>query len=333
MVNVTKVPGSGGSPDSSGSDGIKATPKKNFGDLMKIDKTDPEQKKKKQQKGEAEEKRKTDSILAQGSKINKAPPGSLDSFAKKTQKIEKAGESEKRQAKQEKRTAEEIAEDSSSIAPPTKIEKTFEASPSDNKKDVAISSKKELPPQEPPIEEPLDLEEDEKQFEIKETTPKNIPKKETPKQVTPAQTALPAPAAVPNLLSSSTGVAPVYASLKPEVFALFERLLGSMSVMNTSGISETTIELNSAEFSTFAGAKIVITEHSSAPKSFNIEFLGNAETVALFNDSVASLVAAFKHGQYAFEVHRIDASLLKTERPHFHRKDKNKDKEEKENNG
>ncbi|MFS8564537.1 MAG: hypothetical protein LVR00_09680 [Rhabdochlamydiaceae bacterium] len=297
---------------------------------MKINETDPDQRKKRQQRAEAAEKKKTDTTLSQGSKIHRAPPGSLDSFAKKTQKIEKAGESEKRQPKQQKKTAEEIEADSTTISQPSKVEKPFDSSLENNKQDNAISSKKSPPPEPVPVDELLDIEESERELEIKQTTPKNTPKKQQPKPVT-VQMPLPStPVNTPNLLASSSGIAPAYASLKPEMFALFERLLGSMSVMNTSGISETTIELNAAEFSTFAGAKIVIREHSTAPKSFNIEFLGNAETVALFSNSMAGLVAAFKHGEYAFQVNRIDASLLKTERPHFHRKESTKDKKEKD---
>ena len=328
MAGVTKVPGASGSSDSSNNDRVNATPKKNFGDLMKIGKTDPEQKKKKKQKAEDEETKKTDAILAQGQKIHKHTPGELASFEKKAQKVEKAGESEKRQPKQGKRTEEEIAEEASSVVTPVKTEKTFDSSSKDIKKETAGVFKKEKPPEDIPVEEPQPLDESDVKFDQKMAAIKSTKKSEPKKQETPIPTPQPIPLNTPNLLSPASAIAPAYASLKPEAFALFERLLGTMSVMHTSGISETTIELNSSEFSTFAGAKIVITEHSTAPKVFNIEFLGNAQTIALFSDNSANLMAAFKNGNYAFKVNRIDASLIEAERPLFHRKEKAGDKED-----
>jgi hypothetical protein len=176
MANVTKVPASGGSLDPSNNDRVSAAPKKNFGDLMKIDKTDPEQKKKKQQKGEAEEKRKTETTLAQGEKIHKPSPGTLANFEKKTQKIEKMGESEKRQAKQERRIAEEIEESSNNVALP-RTEKLFEISSQESSTDRAISSRKARPSEEPPIEQPSDVEKPEKESASKKiATKKNDPK-------------------------------------------------------------------------------------------------------------------------------------------------------------
>ena len=325
MAGISKVPGPSGSSDSSNSDKVNSALKKNFGDLMKVGETDADQKKKKKQKGEAEEERKTESILAQGEKIQKMSPGSLAKFEKETQKIEKTGESEKRQPKHERRTSEEI-EEASSATSSSKIDKNFDMATEDAKQDEITLERKAKASQETPQEESSPTEEQEKKFETKKVAQK---KKETKVVTSPPTPLQSTPVIVPNLLSPASGVTPIYTSLKPELLALFERLIGSMSIMNTSGITETTIELNASEFSTFAGAKIVITEHTTAPKIFNIEFLGTAQTVALFNDSSASLVAAFKNGNYAFQVNRIDASLLKTDRPLFHRKEETKDKQEK----
>ncbi len=328
MAGVSKVSGSGG-PIDPNSGRVNPTPKRNFGDLMKVDKSDPEQKKKKKQKAEQEEEKKTDSILAQGQKIHKPTPGQLDKFEKKAQTVEAVGDSEKRQPKQRKRTEEEILAEGSSAPSPVKSTTPFEPSSKDIKTDSSDVLKKTKPPEEIPPEEPLY--EDDLQFEQKmaDVTASKKPESKIKEPTPPLLPPSPTPVYAPNLLSPASNVAPAYASLTPEVFTLFERLIGSMSVMNTSGITETTIELNSSEFSTFAGAKIVITEHSTAPKAFNIEFLGTTQTVDLFAGSVANLMAAFKNGNYAFTVNRIDTSLLKTQRPLFHRKDNPGDKGEK----
>lgn len=326
MAGVSKVSGSSG-PIDPNSHRVNPTPKKNFSDLMKVDKSDPEQKKKKKQKTEEEEEKKTNSILAQGQKIHKPAPGGLERFEKETQKVEAISDAEKRQPKHRKKSEEEITTEGSSLPSSVKPLNPFEPSSQDIKTDEKDSLKKTQPKEEQAFEELQ--EEDDLKFDQKIEEIKTSKKTESQtKQLPPAPPA-PTPVYAPNLLSAASSIAPSYASLTPEIFALFERLIGSMSVMHTSGITETTIELNSSEFSTLAGAKIVITEHNTAPKVFNIEFLGTAQTVALFDKSISDLMAAFKNGKYAFQVNRLETSLLKSHRPLFHRKENLHDKKEK----
>lgn len=103
-----------------------------------------------------------------------------------------------------------------------------------------------------------------------------------------------------------------YLQLSPQLLEIFERMAGVMTVMHSSGITQTTLVLDAPQFknSVFFGAEIVITEFSTAPKVFNVEFLVPPQAVKLVTDNTAELVAAFQSGRYNFKVNRIDTALL-----------------------
>ena len=124
---------------------------------------------------------------------------------------------------------------------------------------------------------------------------------------TPTPTAAP-PAGTPE---PPPLIAP-FANLPPQVQKIFERMVGVMTVMTNSGITQTTINLDNPRFaeSVFFGAQIIISEFSTAPKAFNIEILGNQQAVNLMNANAEELVAAFQAGNYNFKVNRIDTGHL-----------------------
>lgn len=119
-----------------------------------------------------------------------------------------------------------------------------------------------------------------------------------------------APSAPPPAAQSPEPLAAPFAHLPPQVAQLFERMVGVMTVMHESGISETTLTLDNPQFerSVFYGAQITVTEYTSAPKEYNIEMTGNQQAVDLLNANVEELVAAFQAGKYNFKVNRIDIS-------------------------
>jgi hypothetical protein len=121
---------------------------------------------------------------------------------------------------------------------------------------------------------------------------------------------------------------PSYANLHPQVMEIFDRMVGVMTVMNMSGMTETTITLNAPQFasSVFFGTQIIIQEFSTAPQAFNIQLNGTPQAVALFQGNVDDLMAAFQAGNYNFRVNRLETGYL-TERPLFKRKEKAGDKE------
>lgn len=121
------------------------------------------------------------------------------------------------------------------------------------------------------------------------------------------------PTDIPQAITPTAPVAVTpFANLHPQVMQVFERMVGVMTVMNATGITQTTLNLNNPQFanSPFFGAQIVISEFTTAPKQFNIELLGNRQSADLFTKNAADLVAAFQAGNYNFKVNRIEVSLL-----------------------
>ncbi len=114
-----------------------------------------------------------------------------------------------------------------------------------------------------------------------------------------------------------------FAELHPEILALFERMVGVMTVMQTAGISETTMTLNERTFanSVLLGAAITIRTYDIAPREMNIEFSGSPQALAMMQQNLPSLLAAFQAGNYNFVVKRFDFKVGGTERPIFRRKD------------
>lgn len=103
-----------------------------------------------------------------------------------------------------------------------------------------------------------------------------------------------------------------------QVMQLFHKLAEALTYTHIEGIQETTLFLDEAAFSSsfFQGAKITITEYSTAPKVFNIHFTADARALSIFEAHAAELINAFKNGNFAFEVHRIDTSLLSEDEKH-----------------
>lgn len=140
-------------------------------------------------------------------------------------------------------------------------------------------------------------------------------KKEEPVIPTTFQTG--APPAAPVILPGGEPLQPLtapFANLPAPVAALFERMVGVMTVMNTpgSGVTETTINLDNPKFanSVFYGTQIIITEFSTAPKAYNIQLLGNQQAITLIDNNKQELLAAFQAGNYTFKVNRIDTGHL-----------------------
>lgn len=98
----------------------------------------------------------------------------------------------------------------------------------------------------------------------------------------------------------------------PEIYEMFERMVGVMTVMTTTGMSQTTLVLDAPQFasSPFFGVEIEITEFSTAPKAFNIEIRAPDIAKNIIDKNVSELVAAFQAGQYNYRVNRVDTALL-----------------------
>lgn len=98
-----------------------------------------------------------------------------------------------------------------------------------------------------------------------------------------------------------------YVKLSPKIFALFEKLSGIITVNRADGKTNTKITLD-MKGSIFDGCELHITEYDEG-KRLDIQLQGSPEAMSLFNENAADLAAAFKQGQYSFEVNVKQAEL------------------------
>jgi len=101
-----------------------------------------------------------------------------------------------------------------------------------------------------------------------------------------------------------------------QVMQLFDKMVDSLIFIDSQGIQETSFFLDGDPFtaSVFSGSQITLTEYSSAPKVFNIQFAGNSAALSLFEAHAASLATALQDGNFNFSVHRIDTKILEPEK-------------------
>lgn len=114
---------------------------------------------------------------------------------------------------------------------------------------------------------------------------------------------------------------PAYATLKPEIFELFERMVGLMTIQQSKGVSTTTVTLNMPG-SVFNGCQIVLEHYQTAPNSFNLQLQGSPRAVEIFNDNMADLTSAFQGAKLSFDVNIRTPVLLREERPQVRRKER-----------
>jgi hypothetical protein len=117
---------------------------------------------------------------------------------------------------------------------------------------------------------------------------------------------------------------PVYSRLSPEVFEIFQRMVGMMTIQKESGISTTTITI-SKPGSLFDSGKLVLEHYDTAPHAFNVEFQGNEAQVNLFNENITDLVAAIQQAKLTYNVNVRRASLSTPHRIVERKEDVNKE--------
>jgi|GEM_PF-4858949 len=134
------------------------------------------------------------------------------------------------------------------------------------------------------------------------------------------------------LAGSSWSIPPTqsasYARLQSDVFELFRKMVGIMTIEQTKGVSKTTITLNMPG-SVFDKCQVELNHYDTAPHCFNVQLLGNEQAVNYFNANMADLAAAFQNSRFAFEVNLQRPVLLSDSKPVFKRKEE-EPREEKE---
>ncbi|MEI8300009.1 MAG: hypothetical protein WCG10_00155 [Chlamydiota bacterium] len=121
---------------------------------------------------------------------------------------------------------------------------------------------------------------------------------------------------------------PTYTNLPSEVYELFERMVGSITVEHTKASTTTTITL-AMKGSIFDGTQIVLDRQSTSMNTFNIQIATNPQAQDLINANLTDLVAAFQGSKLAFDVN-IRKPILLEKYHDFQRKDspqKEKDQE------
>lgn len=120
---------------------------------------------------------------------------------------------------------------------------------------------------------------------------------------------------------SSMPETPAYTNLNPEVYELFERMVGSMMIqVHDSGHTQTTVTIN-MQGSVFDGSKIILDHYSSAPNSFNVEIATTPQGRELLMDNMNLLQASFEQSELSFNINQMRPVLLESYRGDFTRKE------------
>ena len=96
--------------------------------------------------------------------------------------------------------------------------------------------------------------------------------------------------------------------LSPQVYELFEKMAGVITIADHSGIERTTMTINMPN-SVFQGAEVIIDRYSTAPNAFNIQLTGSPEAVKVFDAHLANLTSAFLQGGFTFEANVLKPVL------------------------
>ncbi|QVL58042.1 MAG: hypothetical protein KFB93_02885 [Simkaniaceae bacterium] len=115
---------------------------------------------------------------------------------------------------------------------------------------------------------------------------------------------------------------PAYSKLSPEVHELFEKMGGVMTIQQDKGITTTTMNINMPG-SVFDGTQVILNQYSTAPNSFNIQLVGNPESVKVFNQNLDALKASFTQANFNFETNILNPILTTGKKsPHLIRRGK-----------
>ena len=309
MADVSKVQGPTGPTDpGSGKKDVSRSDAEKFKKMMEVGETDPEGKGKKRERQQASEEEKAKAAMGGKAPIKERSPAELQRFHK-APKIQRAGEAEKRQKKEQRRSEEvvkdikkaEVAKETQVRAQKQEVEKAQET--------AAEGAIAPLPPPIPPVQPPVE-EEETASVKAAEQKPREVPKTPAAVPVMPPPPQPQSTTPTPLFLAPTTSSALFFES--EEIQQLFERMGLAMTVMQEGGITETILHLSAEEFPHLQGTEVIIRQYSAAPLTFNIEFVG--QNVALIEQNIGQLMNAFQAGNYNFRVHRIDTSLKGKER-------------------
>lgn len=96
-----------------------------------------------------------------------------------------------------------------------------------------------------------------------------------------------------------------------ECLEVFDKLCGEMLIMDSESCLTTTfiLETEAFENSPFYGAKITISEYSTAPKVFNVSISTTDPAAALLQTNMAQFFELLETRNFSFGIHRIDTDV------------------------
>lgn len=132
------------------------------------------------------------------------------------------------------------------------------------------------------------------------------------RQLLATQKGISQPMTAPSM--QATSISSANQSWQPslQVVQLFEKMVDQLSYVHANGIQTTTVTLGGLDFdsSVFKGCTFTITEYSTAPKIFNIQFAMTPQAEAFFAPHAQQMQNALKQGEWDFKVERFDVELL-----------------------
>lgn len=123
---------------------------------------------------------------------------------------------------------------------------------------------------------------------------------------------------VPSITPSAE--TPAYSKLSPEMHELFEKIGGVILVQQEKGVTTTTVNVNMLN-SVFDGTQVILDQYSTAPNSYNIQLVGNPESIKVFSQNINALKDSFKQANFNFEVNIQNPILIRGgKKPHLIRR-------------
>ena len=101
-----------------------------------------------------------------------------------------------------------------------------------------------------------------------------------------------------------------FANIPKDVFDLYQKMVGMMTVQKNSLKSVTTITLNMPN-SVFNKSQLVLEQYSTAPHSFNVQLFGSPQAIERFAKNMQGLNQSIKDSKLTFSINVLPPKLSK----------------------
>jgi len=119
-----------------------------------------------------------------------------------------------------------------------------------------------------------------------------------------------------------------FANMPKDVFELFEKMVGMMTMQQDQGKNTITLQLN-MKGSVFDKCELVIMHYDTAPHAYNVQFVGNPEGVERFAKNMQGLNNAITESKLNFTIHLLPPRLQKNYSRRIESTDTDMDNQEK----